>query len=133
MSFAGINYLAVLAATVLAFAWGAAYYGVLSRQWIEAGRIDAAQARPGPAILATTFVSELVMALVLAALIGGLGVATAGGGIVAGFLGWLGFMVTTMAVNHRYQNYGWDLTAIDGGHWLGVAVIMGAVIGRFAG
>jgi hypothetical protein len=38
-------------------------------------------------------------------------------------------MATTMAVNHRYQAYGWDLTLIDGGHWLGVALIMGAVIG----
>ena len=44
---------------------------------------------------------------------------------------WLGFMATTLAVNQRYEGFGWDLTIIDGLHWLGVALIMGAVIGGF--
>jgi hypothetical protein len=38
-----------------------------------------------------------------------------------------------MTVNHRYQGFGWDLTLIDGLHWLGVALVMGAVIGWFGG
>lgn len=131
MSFGGVSYLAVLIAAVAAFVFGALYYGVLSRQWVAAGRIAPEQAKPGPALLAVTFVSELIMAWVLAGVIGHLGVdqVTLWNGVVTGFLLWLGFMATTMAVNHRYQAYGWDLTAIDGGHWLGVALIMGAVIG----
>ena len=52
-------------------------------------------------------------------------------GIVSGFFVWLGFMATTLAVNQRYEGFGWDLTIIDGLHWLGVALIMGAVIGGF--
>jgi hypothetical protein len=106
MDFAGANYLAILVAAIAGFVFGAIYYGVLSKQWVAAGRIAPDQARPGVAILAVTFVCELIMAWVLA-----------------------GIMVTTMAVNHRYQAYGWNLTAIDGGHWLGVAVVMGAIIG----
>ena len=43
----------------------------------------------------------------------------------------LGFVVTTLSVNHRYQGFGWGLTAIDAGHWLGVLLIMGALIGWF--
>lgn len=131
MDFAGINYLSVLLAAIAAFMFGAGYYGILSKAWVKAGRIDAVQAKPGASILGTTFVAELVMAWVLAGVIGhlGTGQVTLENGIVSGFFVWLGFMVTVMAVNHRYQTYGWDLTLIDGGHWLGVALIMGAVIG----
>lgn len=128
MDFASINYLSVLLAAIAAFVFGAGYYGVLSKPWMKAGRIDAVQARPGIGILGLTFGAELVMAFVLAGVID-TGEPTLGHGLVFGFLAWLGFMVTTMAVNHRYQSYGWDLTAIDGGHWLGVALVMGAVIG----
>jgi hypothetical protein len=131
MDFAGINYLSILLAAIAAFIFGAGYYGVLSKAWMRAGRIDAVHARPGAAVLGVTFGAELVMAWVLAGVIGhlGTGQVTLENGIVSGFFVWLGFMVTVMAVNHRYQAYGWDLTLIDGGHWLGVALIMGAIIG----
>jgi len=133
MDISGINTFAVLLAAVAGFVFGAVYYGVLSKPWIAAGRIGPVQARPGPAILATTFISELVMAFVLAGLVSQLGVGevTIAGGIVAAVLVWLGFMITTMAVNHRYQAYGWALTVIDGGHWLGVVLVMAVVIGWF--
>ena len=36
MAFAGINYLAVLIATVAGFAFGAAYYMSLSKPWLAA-------------------------------------------------------------------------------------------------
>lgn len=133
MQFAEMNYLAILVAALAGFIFGAVYYGLVSKPWMRAGRIDPVQARPGPALLAITFISELIMAFVLAGLIAhlGPGAVTVQNGIVSGFFVWLGFMVTTMAVNHRYQAYGWDLTLIDGAHWLGVAVVMGAVIGWF--
>lgn len=133
MNFAGMSYLAIIVAAVAGFIFGAVYYGVLSKPWIRAGRIDPVQAKPGAGLLAVTFVCELIMAWVLAGVIGhlGAGQVTVWNGIVSAAFVWLGFMVTTMAVNHRYQAYGWDLTAIDGGHWLGVALIMGAVIGGF--
>jgi hypothetical protein len=133
MNFAGMNYIAVVVAAIAAFIFGALYYGVLSKTWIRAGRIEPAQAKPGAAIIAVTFISELIMAWVLAGLIGhlGAGQVTLWNGVISAAFVWLGFMVTTLAVNHRYQAYGWDLTAIDGGHWLGVVVIMGAVIGWF--
>ena len=36
MAFAGMNYLAIVAAAVAAFIWGAAYYMALSKQWLAA-------------------------------------------------------------------------------------------------
>ena len=51
--------------------------------------------------------------------------------VISGFFIWLGFLATATAVNQRYEGFGWTLTLIDAGHWLGVALIMGAVIGAF--
>jgi hypothetical protein len=129
MSFAGINYLAVLVAAIAAFVFGAAYYGALSKPWQCAGRIDPGHANPSAALLLVTLACELVAAFVLAAFIGGLGEATPAGGATVGLVAALGFVVASMAMNHRYQGYGWNLTLIDGGHWIGAMVIMGAIIG----
>jgi len=133
MDFAGMNYLAILTAAVVAFAFGAVYYGLLGKPWMKAARIDPDKVQMTPMPFVTSFLGELVMAWVLAGVIGhlGTGQVTLWNGIVSGAFIWLGFMATTIAVNHRYQGFGWDLTFIDAGHWLGVALLMGAVIGWF--
>ena len=133
MDFAGINYLAIVVAAVAAFVFGAVWYGALGKPWMKAARIEPGSSGPMPVLLITSFVCELIMAWVLAGVIGHLGdgQVTLWNGIVSGFFVWLGFMATTLAVNQRYEGFGWDLTIIDGLHWLGVALIMGAVIGGF--
>lgn len=131
MDFAGMNYLAIPAAAIAAFVFGAAYYGALGKPWMKAARIDPAGAKMSPALFAVSFIAELVMAFVLAGVIGhlGSGQVTLANGVVAGLLVWAGFIATTVAVNQRYEGFGWTLTLIDAGHWLGVALVMGAVIG----
>jgi len=75
MVFAGINYLAILIAAIVAFAWGAAYYMTLSKQWLDAaGRSKVevhAERSPVPFII--SIVGLIVMAWVLAGSIGHLG------------------------------------------------------------
>lgn len=132
MAFAGVNYLAVVVAAVLAFVFGAVYYGVLSKPWMKAARIEpkgSGGMMPPPGLLINSIVCELIMAWVLAAVLGAIGAVGIGAALSAAFFLWLGFIATTIAVNQRYQSYGWDLTVIDAIHWLGVALIMGAVIG----
>jgi hypothetical protein len=133
MSFAGMNYLAVIVAAVAAFAFGALYYGALGSPWMRAARIDPATAKMSAGLFVTSFICELIMAWVLAGVIGhlGTGQVTLWNGVVSGFFIWIGFIATTIAVNQRYQGFGWDLTVIDTGHWLGVALLMGAIIGWF--
>ena len=133
MDLGAVNYLAVVVAAVAAFVFGAAYYGTLGKPWMKAARIDPASTKMSADLFATSFVCELIMAFVLALAINafGMGSTTLVGGVVTGAVAWLGFMVTTMAVNHRYQGFGWDLTLIDGLHWLGVALLRGAVFGCF--
>jgi len=131
MSFSGANYLAVVVAAIAAWLFGAAWYGALGKQWMRAARLDPSEVRmtAGPFII--SFVAELIMAWVLAGLLGhlGAGQVTLTNGVVSALFVWLGFVATVIAVNERYQGFGWDLTLINAGHWLGVAIIMGAVIG----
>jgi hypothetical protein len=42
---------------------------------------------------------------------------------------WLGFVITTLAVNYSFGQRRPMLIIIDGIHWLGVLVIQGAIIG----
>src|SRR6476646_4466717 len=133
MTFAGMNYLAVLIAAVAAFAWGAAYYTTLSRQWLAAVGMTKEQMQTNrtatPFII--TFVALLVMGWVLAGTLGhlGPGQVTLKNGIISGLFLWLGFVVTTVFVHNAYPGRRSSLSVIDSIHWLGVLVIQGAVIG----
>jgi hypothetical protein len=42
---------------------------------------------------------------------------------------WFGFVITTLAVNNSFAMRKPILIAIDGGHWLAVLLVMGAIIG----
>lgn len=131
MQFAGTNYAAVLLAAIAAWLFGALWYMALSKPWLKAARIDPATMKRSVAPFLVSFVAELVMATVLAGAVAhlGPGQVTIRNGIVSGLILWAGFVATTLAVNHRYQGFGWTLTLIDAGHWLGVALIMGGIIG----
>jgi hypothetical protein len=131
MVHAGTNYFAVIVAAAAAWAWGAAWYGILGRRWTKAARLDPAAVTMRPGLFILGFAADLVIAFVLAGAIGhlGTGQVTLWNGVVSGLIIWAGFIATVLAANHRYQGFGWDLTLIDGGHWLGVLLIAGAIIG----
>ncbi|MBW8910218.1 MAG: DUF1761 domain-containing protein [Mesorhizobium sp.] len=133
MDFSVVNWLAVIVAAVVAWLFGAVWYMALSKPWMKAAKIDPANKKPSIAPFIISFVAEVVMAFVLTLVVG----AMTGGepnplaGVIFGFVLWLGFVATTITANHRYQGFGWDLTLLDAGHWLGVLLIIGAVIGWF--
>jgi len=133
MAFAGMNYLAVFVAALAGFGVGAVWYGVFGKAWLDAlGKTEddikgsgAAQALP----FVTGLVADLVMAIMLAGLMGHLGNISIHGGMITGLFVWVGFVITTMGVNHAFSGASPKLTAIDGGHWLAVLLVMGAIIG----
>ena len=133
MTFAGMNYLAVLIAAIAAFGWGAGYYMTLSKQWLAAVGMtkEQMQANYTPTPFIISFVALLVMAWVLAGTLAhlGPGQVTLKNGIISGLFLWLGFVVTTVFVNNAYPGRKYSLSVIDSIHWLGVLVIEGAVIG----
>jgi Protein of unknown function (DUF1761) len=135
MQFAGVNHLAIVIAAVVAWLAGAAWYTTLGKTWAAAQGITpeqmaAARQQPGayrPFIY--VFVAELVMAWVLAGLLGHLGPLTLRGGVISAAFCWLGFVITTMVVNISFARRDWRLLLIDGGYWLIVLLLMGAIIG----
>ncbi len=129
MAFAGMNYLAILVAALAAYAWGAAYYMTLSKQWLAAVELGEVKRSAAPFVI--SFIALLVMGFVLAGSIGHLGPGnvTVKNGIISGLILWAGFVVTTVFVNNAYPGRKYMLSIIDSIHWLGVLVIQGAVIG----
>jgi hypothetical protein len=77
------------------------------------------------------FLAELVMAWVLAGLMGhlGAGQVTLVNGVISGAFCWLGFVITTLVPNVTFSMRDKRLIWIDGGHWLIVLALMGAIIG----
>lgn len=138
MQFAGISYLAVVAAAVASYVFGAIYYMALSRPWLSAlgktqAEIEAPGGHWGPSWtpFALSFVAQVVMAWVFAGLIGhlGPGQVTVGNALISALFVWVGFIATTTLTNHAFAGQKPSLTLIDSAHWLGVLLIQGLVIG----
>jgi hypothetical protein len=134
MGFAGVSYLAVIAAAVASWIFGALWYGLLGERWMAAlgttkAELMGPSGKPSPAPFVLSFLAELLMAWTLAGILGHMGQVTVRGALITAFLAWLGFVITTGAVNNAYTRRRPLLTAIDGGHWLGVLLVQALVIG----
>ena len=137
MAFAGISPIAILTAAIAGWLTGAVWYGVLGKPWLAAlGKteedIKKNQGTPAfyvPFMLA--FVAAVVMAWVLAGMIGhlGPGQVTLRNGMISAAFAWAGFVATTILVNNAFGGRKFMLTLIDSGHWLAALLVMGAVIG----
>jgi hypothetical protein len=136
MTFTGVNYIAVIIAALAGFGLGAVWYTVLAKPWMRAiGKTEAeCKQQQGSAKVvpfAIFIVALFIMAWMLAGLMGHLGDITIRRGVISGLFVWLGFVITTMGVNHAFNGAKPMLTLIDGGYWLAVLLIQGAVIGAF--
>jgi hypothetical protein len=135
MKFAGMNYLAIVIAAIVAWLAGAAWYMTLGKLWTAAigltpEKMAEHRNRPGAYLpFIYVFVAELIMAWVLAGLLGHLGPLTFRGGVISAAFCWLGFVITVVLTNNSFAMRDWRLTLIDGGHWLLVLLLMGAIIG----
>ncbi|MAP17650.1 MAG: hypothetical protein CL626_01085 [Aurantimonas sp.] len=131
MGFSNFSPLGVLIAALLAFAFGFGWHRALEKSWMTASGYEGRPAlKPGP--LAIVFIAELVMAGVLAGLVGHIGPVTVGNALITGILAWAGFVLTAMVVDHSYEARPRRLTYLNAGHWFGVLVIMSVTIGLFS-
>jgi len=137
VTFAGINYLAVIIAAVAAWLVSAGWYMSLGRVYQAALGKTAEQCqlemkKPGaflPFIYA--FVANIIIAWMLAGLLGHLGVGqvTLQNGVVSAAFLWFGFILTTLFVNYSFHGRNMRLILIDLGNWLLVLLVMGAIVG----
>lgn len=136
MHFAGSGLLAIVLAAVVSFMFGWLWYGILfPKQWMDAvGKSEAdmkAAGAPSPTPFVISFIALLVMAWVMGTIIHNFhpGFASLWHGALTGALFWLGFVATTLVVNHSFQGTKPALTLLDAGHWLGVLLLQGAILG----
>ena len=130
-----MNYLAIVIAAVAAWLAGAGWYMALGKIWTAALGTTPEKMTPAGHRLGAflpyvyAFIAELLMAWILAGLLGHIGALTVRGGIISAAFCWLGFVMPTMVVNNIFAGRDARLLLIDGGHWLLVLVLMGAIIG----
>ena len=132
------NWPALIIAAVADWIFGAVWYGLLGKMWVAAqgetmDSLTVKNAGKSTAAKAAPFVVSFIAAVVMAAAISGImvhaGFNSARQGAITGALCWLGFVLTTILVNNAYTFRSLKLTAIDAGHWLGVLIIIGAIVG----
>lgn len=137
MSFAGINYWAVLVAGAAGFLFGGVWYRLLAEPWKTAHGFTTEQIRahhgkeaaPWPLLIALA--ADLILAWMLAGVMGHLGDVDVKNGVVTALFLWFGFVITTLIVNNTFGMRSAKLILIDGGHWLVAMLLMGAIIGAW--
>jgi len=127
--------IAILAAGVAGWVFGAIWYTALGKVWQRALGLnpDDCKDKKMPLLpMVASFVAALVMSAVLYQLLTNLGVLGIWPSMVAGFTVGVGFVLTTILVNNMFQQRSFALTVIDGGHWTLVVVVEATVISLLA-
>lgn len=135
MQFGNVDWVALITAFVASYAFSAVWYISLGKPWMKAiGKTEAdIKAGAGPLPYIVAVLGHLIIAYVLMNLMLALSVVSLSGGLTLGVTLWFGFVLTTMLINHRFQQSSWAHSIIDGAHWLGVFAIQGVLIGLLAG
>jgi hypothetical protein len=128
-----MGFLSVLAAAAAAWFFGAGYYMLLSKPWIEASGVAVDEnGRPAGGPSALPFILSAVCMLLVAGMMRHIftmsAIATVGGGAVAGFGIGLFFIAPWVMINNAYAMRPFRLTAIDGGYAVLGCTIIGAVL-----
>ena len=128
-----IDILAVLAAAVASFAFGALWYSplLMMKAWCREAGVDPNMqvANPGK-VYGLTFVMTLISALAMAWLLGphpGLIV-----GILVGAVVGVALVATSMFINYQFATRSLLHWAIDGGFHVCRFIVMGAVLGTLS-
>ena len=129
LDFAGLNWWAILAATVMAFAIGGLWYGPLFlKAWMKALGKTEDELPPAAAPFIISFFAALITSIVLAALINTLGITTLTGGLTIGLLTGVGFIAASMASDIAFCRWGVPLFLIQSGYRVTYSIAMGGVL-----
>ena len=129
LDFAGLNWWAILVATVAAFVLGGIWYGpVFGKAWLAALGKTADDLEPSPTPFVISFFTALLTCIVLAALLKGLAIGTLGGGLTLGALVGIGFIATAMASDSAFCRWGMSLFLIQSGYRVVYSIVMGGIL-----
>lgn len=129
-----MNYLAVVAAVVAAFIASSAWYIVFGKEMAkQRGAMSAGAAADMRRAPAWKYLAELgrnfVIAIVLAQLIGLVGVVDWVGAVQLGALVWIGFPFVILVGSAMWENVPWRLAAIHSGDWLVKLLLLAVILG----
>ncbi len=135
---ATVNYLAVLVSAVASMVVGSIWYGPLfGKKFMRAAGMDqwtpekqAAVKKKMVVSYLAQFVASLVMLYVLAGIIVGFGHATLAGGLLTGFVMWLGFVVP-LKLGDAIWGGKMSLFWMSIGNLLITLLVAGAIIGAW--
>jgi len=129
-----MGFLAVIAAAVATFAFGAVYYIILSKPWMEAADIEVGEdgkpVNDGPLPYIVAFVSITLVAGMMRHTFATSEMAS-GHGFVAGLGVGLFFISPWIFINTGYSNRPWRLALIDSGYATFGCAVMGLVLTLF--
>lgn len=131
-----LNWVAVLLAAAAGFGVGGVWYGPLfGKAWQARVGLDDAALKDGanmPMIYGMAFLLNLASSVVLAHVLDTYGDPAIGLSVmIAGGIA-LGFVVPAIGVNYLFSRKSLGLFMIDGGYWLVIYCVMGALFGAFA-
>jgi hypothetical protein len=126
------NHLALLVSALILWVLGAIWYSpaLFAKPWMaDLGiRPDTANKKgliPG---MISSFIGDLLLALVLAHVIGWANATTFGWGAFIGALTWLGFIAAPAFPQGIYENRPFRLFAINTGYWLVGLILVGGLL-----
>jgi hypothetical protein len=126
---------AIAAAGLAGWIFGAIWYGVLGKAWTlaQGKNPDDCKGQKMPvAPMVVSFLAALVMSAVLYQLLSNLGVMGVASCAIAGATIGVGFVLTTTLVNNMFQQKSLMLTVIDSGHWVLALVVESVVLALLA-
>lgn len=131
--FPEINFVAVLLAGLAYFFLGSLWYvpQVFGTAWMKELKIKPSDVKKDKMVLSLggSLCSELLGAVVLAAILAASNAKTACLGSTGGLLVGIGFVGTTMLTNYLYEDRSAKLFWINAGYHIVAFVLMGAIIG----
>ncbi len=126
-----INYLAVLAAGVVAWIVGGVWYSrpVLGLRWMNLAGVSEEQTQQGAIVnFIVGLILAILTALFLAFVLQALGASTVLDGIVGGLLVWLGFLAIPAFLGVVYEKRPVALYALNQGYYFVGFLLMGIIL-----
>ncbi len=126
----GINFLAVVVAAVAAFVVSSVWYILFGKELAKASTAFAeAMQKPQPWKMLVVIVQSLVLALVLAYIIGLIGDVDWMGAVRVGVLLWIGLSAVQWVGSIMWENVPLKMAAIHAGDWLVKLVLIAVIVG----
>jgi len=128
VSFAGINWLAVIVGVVVSNALGFLWYGPLfGNAWMRMIGKRREEIQSEPSMYIITMVASAITMVVLAVIVRAMGSANLLEGALAGAVTWLGIGATATFVYTTFEGPPTNVWALNGAYQLVVYVVMGAL------